>query len=479
MKKKANKKIARFTRISSVGQQLNGSLKTQRINCERRLEELGLSDDYEIVDFGGVVESSKSRGGIKFKELEKALLSPKTEYEILIVSQIDRLSRNTLDGSDLLTSIRKKGIHVISADREVNTLVNEDDYNKAMNLIRSAEEDNKAKSYRTINGNEHRLMQGYWIANAPFGYSKLKDGTMVQNENAHYITKLFDMYLDGYSQKQILIYFKEKGLKVGNSTLSDWLRQPLYCGRMFHDSYKKKQEYLIGNHEPIISPFIFDLVQESLKPFKKKDFKVNEKTPLKKILKCNCCGSNMTSYESKKLWYYKCNSDDCNNHFSAEMAHTALSGIVCSLQMDMTDEQIDEVLQSVYEEYFSSDLQIKRNREAELSVIQKQKNTYINSCLELGFDFVSKDELKARVKEYDEKIESIQKAISDLNSTSFEEYKEEALANISSLNQAIELGDIDQKQNTLSVLFEDKIMFNKSTQSYEDVCLTPLFKMVS
>ena len=479
MKQKANKKIARFTRVSSVGQQLNGSLKTQRINCDKRLEELGLLDDYEIVDFGGVVESSKNRGGIKFKELEKALLSPKSDYEILIVSQIDRLSRNTLDGSDLVTSIRKKGIHIISADRQVNTLFNDDDYNKAMDLIRSAEEDNKAKAYRTVNGNEHRLMQGYWVANAPFGYSKLKDGTMVQNENAHYITKLFDMYLDGYSQKQILKHFKEKGLKVGKSTLSDWLRQPLYCGRMFHDSYKKKQEYLIGRHEPIISPFIFDLVQESLKPYQKRECKGDERTPLKKLLKCNCCGSNMTSYESKDLWYYKCNSEDCNNHFSAEMAHRALSGIVGSLEMDMTEEQIDEVLQSVYEEYFSSDLQIRRNREAELLVIQKQKKTYINSCLELGFDFVSRDELKARVKEYDEKIESIQKTISSLNSTSFEGYKEEALGNITSLNQALELGDLNQKQNTLSVLFEDKIKFNKSTQSYEDISLTPLFKMAS
>jgi site-specific DNA recombinase len=472
------KKIAEFTRVSSIGQVVNGSLDTQSINCHRKLEELGLLDKYEFVKFGGVIESAKT-GGNKFQELEKALLSPKNDYEILIVNQMDRLSRNSEDGTLLIAKLRKEKVHIISADGKVNTIDNVDDYKEAIRLIESAEEDNLAKAYRTVSGNMHQLMKGNWIANAPFGYSRKSKYDFVPNDDAHYITTLFDMYLDGFSMKDIRIHFKEKGLVKSDSTLSDWIRNPFYCGRMVHKSYMEGKECIKGNHEPIVSPYIFERVQQSLVRYKKRDSIANEKTPLKKVLECSCCEGNMTSYKSKKIWYYKCNTDGCNNHFSAEMAHNALSNVIGSLTMDLNEDEIEEVIHELYEEYHSSDLQILKNRQAQLKAIKEQKETYINSCLEMGFGLISKEQMMARAESYDNQMKSVEESITKLNSIDFDEFKREQLSNISSLNEAIELGDIEQKQNTLSVLFEDKIIFNKKTESYENISLSPLFVMVA
>ncbi len=106
-----------WTRVSTKYQETNGgSLDDQKHKCETFAKE----HNYAIVDyFGGTHDSAKTPGKL-INEMIKAV---KKNHDItyIIISQIDRFSRNAGQGISILNELVKNNITVVEAISGLDT----------------------------------------------------------------------------------------------------------------------------------------------------------------------------------------------------------------------------------------------------------------------------------------------------------------------------------------------------------------------
>ncbi len=163
------------------------------------------------------------------------------------------------------------------------------------------------------------------------GYDKGKDGDLVINpEQAKIVKLIFKLYLEGMSPYTIAKKLTEMGIKTvrGNdvwerSTVAgilanekykgDALLQKTYCTDFLTKKYKKndgeiQQYYVEGDHEAIIEPEVFDMVQREMKKHRYSGVSI-----FSGKIKCGECGS----WYGSKIWHstdqyrktiYQCNS---------------------------------------------------------------------------------------------------------------------------------------------------------------------------
>lgn len=125
----------------------------------------------------------------------------------------------------------------------------------------------------------------YIISKAPYGYDKIrigKDTTLVKNDNAPIVEKIFEWYVSGMTTCAIAADLDAMGVdspssdhKWKNATIDKMLRNLHYIGKVYYQKKKKKivyengvkrkksvnqDEYIIaqGKHEPIVSEELFN-----------------------------------------------------------------------------------------------------------------------------------------------------------------------------------------------------------------------------
>src|SRR3989344_5813355 len=152
-------------------------------------------------------------------------------------------------------------------------------------------------------------------AEQEFSSCEAQDKKLILNpKEAVEIKSIFETYLETGSSASIYQMLKERRIKNRSSknfsktNISHILRNVVYVGKV-----KNREEIYGGIHEPIISEEIFALAQKIHKE-KKKKFRVYKNFLFGGLIKCEECGSNMTScftnkYIGGKLnryYYYRC-----------------------------------------------------------------------------------------------------------------------------------------------------------------------------
>lgn len=131
-----------YTRVSSQSQQENSSLESQK----QELIEQGVPENNIRVEIGSAAGPVKERPIFK-KLIEQEL----QENDLLLVTKLDRCSRNTLDFLKLQEKLFKKDVRFISldlpysSDMAVNTLI-------ATNLVAIATFENERRRERQKQG---------------------------------------------------------------------------------------------------------------------------------------------------------------------------------------------------------------------------------------------------------------------------------------------------------------------------------------
>lgn len=160
-----------------------------------------------------------------------------------------------------------------------------------------------------------RAKKGMWNDGfVPAGYLRQDKKLFINPKEAEIIKSIFEKYLETQSLSAVYKFLKEKGIKnrsgknFSKTNIAHILRNVVYIGKIKHNN-----EIYQGIHEPIISEEIFDLAQKIHKE-KQKNFRVYRNFLFGGLIKCEECGSNMTScftnkYISGKLnryYYYRC-----------------------------------------------------------------------------------------------------------------------------------------------------------------------------
>lgn len=145
--------------------------------------------------------------------------------DVLIVYQLDRLSRDVRDFANIYSLLEEHGVSFVSVKEQIDTTT---PIGKAMMYVTVvfAQMERETIAARVTDNMIGLAKKGYWVGGQPpLCYDRQRievDGkkhvTLVQNpEGVAYVTKIFDMFLDlGLSLQGMETYFKNHNIKTVN-----------------------------------------------------------------------------------------------------------------------------------------------------------------------------------------------------------------------------------------------------------------------
>ena len=312
-------------------------------------------DDWEFVevytDEGISGTSTKRREG--FRRMIDDALSGK--IDLIVTKSVSRFARNTVDSLTTIRQLKEAGVEVYFEKENIWTF---DGKGELLLTIMSslAQEESRSISENCTWGQRKRFADGK--VSVPFqrflGYDRGPDGNLVVNrEQAVIVKRIYSLFLQGMTYHGIADTLTKDGIptpggkkKWSISTVKSILSNEKYKGdALLQKSYtvdfltkKTKvnegeipQYYVEDNHEAIIDPEVFEMVQrEMAKRGKGKKYHSGVHAFSTKI-KCGECGS----WYGSKVWHsnskYRKTIWQCNHKFDGD----------CRCQTPhLTDEEI-------------------------------------------------------------------------------------------------------------------------------------------
>ena len=297
-----------YIRVSSTKQADGASLPAQR----RIITEYALKHELTIIKEFQEVESAAKQGRTAFNKMLIEL--ERGQAKGVIFHKIDRGARDLGDWAKLLKLFKMNGVDVrfVAGDIDLNSRSGKLTANMlavlAADYIENLSEEVKK-------GQHERLELGSFPFSPPIGYlpsgpDKIKQVDPIQGK---LIKKCFELYGTGeWTIRNMAIHMANLGLKttrghqLDKNGLSRLLRNPFYVGIM-----KVKSRSYPGNHDKLVSPKLFERVQQILQRKQHKQ-SYRHYYLFKGLLKCGYCGRTLRCvFAKKKYHYYYCLQNDC------------------------------------------------------------------------------------------------------------------------------------------------------------------------
>ena len=318
-------------------------LDTQEVLSRHRaaLAEYAAAHDIHIIETYDEVKSGESL----YARPEMLRLLEDVEagkYDAVLCMDLDRLSRGRMkDQGIILDTFRESGTLIITPEKTYNLSDDVDDELAEFKTFMSRRE------YKIINKRLRRgLLQsindGWYVANAPYGYRKVtvdrRPTLEIVPEEAEFVRMMYDMYINGSGCTKIARHVSALGAHphrapaFNRSSVVTILRNPTYAGKIVWNQkthirkgtngnqkhitvYNAREKWTIceGRHPAIIEPEVYNTVQEILAGRyipSKNDGTI--KSPLAGLVKCAVCGRNMQRMEMHQgTPYLLCNTPGC------------------------------------------------------------------------------------------------------------------------------------------------------------------------
>ena len=269
------------------------------------------------------------------------------KIDLIITKSVSRFARNTVDSLTTVRELKDKGIEIYFEKENIWTL---DSKGELLITIMSslAQEESRSISENVTWGQRKRMADG----KVSFAYSRFlgldKDketGKIVVNpEQAETVKLIFRLFLEGKTPHAIALHLTAQGIKTpggkdmwNQQTIRRMLSNEKYKGdallqkEFTVDFLQKKlkknegevpQYYVEGNHEAIISPAVFDLVQEELAKRSRGKTRYSGATIFSNKIRCADCGS----WYGSKVWHstdsYRKTIYRCNNKYEGTKCET-------------------------------------------------------------------------------------------------------------------------------------------------------------
>lgn len=299
-------------------------------------------EDWEFVDVftdeGISGTSTKRREGFK-KMVDMAL---EGKIDLIVTKSVSRFARNTVDSLTTIRLLKEKGVECYFEKENIWTF---DGKGELLLTIMSslAQEESRSISENVKWGHRKRFADGK--VTVPFGhflgYERGSDGNLVVDENeAVVVRKIYRLFLNGLTPHAIAKQLTDEGIptpsgkSVWNQTTvrrilsnekykGDALLQKTYVAdfltkRQVANNGEIPQYYVEGNHEGIITPAVFEIVQQELERRKTTKGIYSGVDMFSSKIRCGCCGN----FYGAKVWHstskYRKTIYQCNHKFSNE-----------------------------------------------------------------------------------------------------------------------------------------------------------------
>ena len=330
------RKVAGYARVSTDHEEQQTSYEAQ---VDYYTNYIKGREDWEFVsvytDEGISATSTTKRDG--FNKMVADALDGR--IDLIITKSVSRFARNTVDS---LTTIRKLKEHKVECYFEKENIWTFDGKGELLLTIMSslAQEESRSISENVTWGQRKRFADGK--VTVPFkrflGYDRGEDGNLVINrEQAAVVRRIYGMFLQGRSPSAVAKVLTEAGISTpggrtnwSGSTVRSILTNEKYKGDALLQkvytvdflSKKKKvnkgevpQYYVEHNHEAIIEPAVFELVQQQMAARQAGTNRQSSAGIFSSRIKCGDCGS----WYGSKVWHsnsrYRRVVWQCNHKF--------------------------------------------------------------------------------------------------------------------------------------------------------------------
>ena len=338
------RRVAAYARVSTDHEEQLTSYEAQVDHYTHFIQD---RNDWEFcgvyTDEGITGTSTKHREG--FKRMVADALDGR--IDLIITKSVSRFARNTVDSLTTIRELKAKGVECFFEKENIWTF---DGKGELLITIMSslAQEESRSISENCTWGQRKRFADGK--VTVPFdrflGYDRGPDGNLVINrEQAKVVERIYALFLQGMTPHSIAATLTRDGIptpghkaKWNAQAVRSILSNEKYKGDAllqksftvdFLTKEKKKNEgelpsfYVTGNHEGIISPEVFDMVQTELarrKPGKNRHSGIHV---FSGIVYCGHCGSLYGS----KVWHsndqYRRVIWQCNHKYTGAEVCTA------------------------------------------------------------------------------------------------------------------------------------------------------------
>ena len=469
-----------YTRVSTKEQaENNASLQTQKKYCELYAKKRKLN---VIEYFGGTYESAKSD---ERKEFQKMLSYVKRHSNIayIIVYSFDRFSRTGANGSYITEQLKKRGIMVLSATQEVDASTSSGSFQQDLFFLFS-KFDNELRRDKSVSGMQERLRKGYIGGVVPFGYTNLNPGKgkipeLVINEQGKLLKKAFELKAKhNLTYAEIAKQLKKFGWTKASKKLSDYFRNPVYCGLIV--SKMIPGEIIEGKHPALVSKETFLKVNNILSEnshggnYTKDD----ENLPLKKFVKSDSCGTPYTGYLVKKkgLYYYKNNRIGAKENRSAKMMHELFSDLLTDYQLknEKWKAPLKEVLLQTFiklhEESINSMIALEKQVSELENNLSKIERRFVLGEIERELYLKFKNEFESELNKINEEIQN-----SHFNLSNLEIAIEKAVEMAVKIPKLWVSGDLEEKRRIQNIVFPDGIRYDHKNHTYRTTRVNSIF----
>lgn len=366
------RRVAGYARVSTDHEDQTTSYEAQ---VDYYTNYIKSRDDWEFVaiytDEGISATNTKKREG--FKTMIADALAGK--IDLIVTKSVSRFARNTVDSLTTVRKLKDEGIEIYFEKENIWTL---DSKGELLITIMSslAQEESRSISENVTWGQRKRFADGKvsFAYSRVLGLDKGPDGTIVVNtEQAETVRLIFSLFLEGMSPYSIAAELTKRGIKTpggkdvwNQQTVRRMLSNEKYKGDAllqkeftvdFLNKKMKKNEgevpqyYVEGNHEAIIPPAVFDLVQAELEKRRSGSSRYSGVSVFSNKIKCADCGG----WFGSKIWHstdryrrviYRCNRKYKEKH--CETSH-------------VTEDEIKAAFVSAYNQLVSEKAEIIAN----------------------------------------------------------------------------------------------------------------------
>lgn len=333
------RRVAGYARVSTDSEEQFTSYEAQ---VDYYTSYIKSREDWEFVkvytDEGISGTNTTKREG--FKSMIADAMEGK--FDLIVTKSVSRFARNTVDSLTTVRQLKEKGIEIYFEKENIWTL---DSKGELLITIMSslAQEESRSISENVKWGHRKRFADGK--VTVPFGhflgYDRGENGNLVINpDQAIVVKQIYSLFLQGMTPYGIAKKLTEDGI-LTPSKKSQWnqgtvrriLTNEKYKGdALLQKSYtvdfltkKKKlnegeipQYYVENNHEAIIEPEIFDMVQIELEKRHAINKRHNGVHIFSSKIKCSECGN----WYGSKVWHSNCKHRkivwQCNHKYKGE-----------------------------------------------------------------------------------------------------------------------------------------------------------------
>lgn len=473
-------RVAAYCRVSTEKEEQLDSLQKQKEFFEDFAKNNSLELYKLYADEGISGKQVKNR-----KQFQAMMLDArKKKFEKVIVKDVSRFARNTVD---LLNNVRELKSLGISVDFINNGKVLQGDSEFILTIYGAIAQEESANMSKRVKFGKKITAEKGRVPNIVFGYNKMpkeKYILKINEKEAEVVRDIFDKYVnEKWGMKRISTYLNKKGIRTKRDatlwcqgTVKRIINNAIYTGRIINkkseitdfitgtrkQNSEEKWCTVIKEEMRIIDDDLFKQAQnivESRKDCFSKVERNSEKHIFSKLIYCEHCGYSFLRQKRKytengpeHIWWtcsgkHVMGKSFCDNPTTIKEDH--LESAIREYFEKLVDnkEELKVRVEKVYNKLKTKDNKLKEDEkdyDNQLIKLEQKKKKYLELFTE---SIISKEELLRYTKPIDEQIKVLTKEL---------EYIKNDMSDIDVLQQ-----EVKKFINTISDLTKSEVLTNE------------------